>query len=81
MVVCVAPVEKFKGYIFKPGTTHGKDHVFRSLGYNQNHSAELGALFERQAIQKYALRDYTLGVLDQHGQRISIEIELDGIDE
>lgn len=38
-------------------------------------------MFEQQAIQKYALQDFTLGRLDEHGQRISIEIELDGIDE
>jgi len=28
MVVSVAPVEKFRDYIFKPGATHGKDQVF-----------------------------------------------------
>lgn len=30
----IAPVEKFYDYIFKPGAAHGKDHVFRSLGYS-----------------------------------------------
>jgi len=79
MVVCVAPIEKFRDYIFKPGATHGKDHVFRSLGYDRSHSAELAAIFEQQAAKKYAQGSFSLGRLDEYGQRINIEIELDGI--
>ncbi len=80
MVDCIAPVEKFRDYIFKPGATHGKDHVFKSLGYNQTHSTELAALFVQQAAEKYAQQKFTLGALDHHGQRINIEIELSGKD-
>jgi len=79
MVVCVAPVEKFRDYIFKPGATHGKDHVFRSLGYDQSHSDDLAALFEQQAAEKYAKGSFSLGRLDEYGQRINIEIEVYGI--
>jgi len=39
MVVSVAPVEKFRDYIFKPGATHGKNQVFQSLGYDVSYSA------------------------------------------
>ncbi len=41
MVVSVAPVEEFRDYIFKPGATHVRDHVFRSLGYEISRSEEL----------------------------------------
>lgn len=81
MVSCVAPIEKFRDYIFKPGATHGKDHVFRSLGYDESHSEELAALFEQQAADKYSNQEFSLGLLDKHGQRISIQIELPGIGE
>ena len=78
MQTCVAPVEKFRDYIFKPGATHGKDRVFRALGYDESHSAELAIIFEQQAAAKYANQDFELGRFDEHGQRISIEIELAG---
>jgi len=77
----VAPVEKFRDYIFKPGATHGKDHVFRSLGYNQAHSAQLATIFEQQAADRYAHGEFSLGRLDHYGQRINIEIQLDGTDD
>jgi len=80
MVVCVAPVAKFRDYIFKPGATHGKDRIFRSLGYNQADAAQLAAIFEQQAADKYARQDFSFGRLDEYGQRINIEIQLDGID-
>jgi hypothetical protein len=81
MVACFAPVEKFRDYIFMAGATHGKDHVFRSLGYNQSHSAELAPVYEQQAALKFSQQNFLLRTLDQHGQRINIEIELAGIGE
>jgi RHS repeat-associated protein len=75
----VAPVEKFADYIFKEGATHGKDAVFRSLGYNKSHSAELAAVWSRQAAEKYANGQYTLGKLNEWGQRVDIGIDLRGI--
>ena len=81
MVVSLAPVEKFRDYVFKPGATHGKDQVFRLLGYDISHSEELARLYEQQATDKYGRQDCVLGVLDQHGQRVSIEIEVPGIGE
>jgi hypothetical protein len=76
---CIAPIEKFRDYIFKPDATHGKDHVFRSLGFDRSHSEELALLFEQQAVAEYSRQEFSYGMLDKHGQRISIEIELEGI--
>lgn len=81
MVVSVALVEKFRDYIFKPGATHGKDRVFRSLGCSASHALELAVLVEQQAADKYVNQDFSFGLSDEHGQRISIEIELPGIGE
>lgn len=78
-VVATAPVEKFSEYIFKEGATHGKDAVFRSLGYSAEDSAQLASMWEEQAAAKYANGDFTLGKLDQWGQRINISIEVPGI--
>ncbi len=79
MVVCVAPVAKFRDYIFKPGATHGKDHVFRSLGYDQADSAQLATIYEQQAAHRYSHQEFSFGRLDEYGQRISLEIQLDGV--
>lgn len=81
MVVSVAPVEKFRDYIFKPDATHGKDQVFRSLGYDVSYSAQLAAIYQQQAAAKYASQDFSRGRLDQYGQRINIGIELEGVGE
>lgn len=75
-VKCIAPVEKFRDYIFKPGATHGKDSIFRSLGYNQQHSQRLVEIYEQQAAAKYSSGDFTLGLRDEYGQRVDIEIEI-----
>ncbi|MCP9493091.1 MAG: hypothetical protein MSG64_01415 [Pyrinomonadaceae bacterium MAG19_C2-C3] len=74
----VAPVEKFSEYIFKPDATHGKDAVFKSLGYSRDDAAELARTYEQQAAAKYENGDYELGMKDHHGQRIGIEIALTG---
>lgn len=78
---CIAPVEKFRDYIFKPGATHGKERIFESLGYNRNHSEELAALYAQQAASKYAAGEFSPGLLDEFGQRVSIEIDLSGVGE
>lgn len=77
----VAPVEKISQYIFKEGATHGKDTVFRNLGYDASHSESLAHLWSKRAADKYAKGDYTLGKLDEFGQRINISIDLPGIGE
>ncbi|GIF47654.1 hypothetical protein DFJ67_6547 [Asanoa ferruginea] len=71
-------VRKFSDYIFKPGATHGKDKVFRSYGYDREHSEQLATEFTRQGNARYAAGEFTLGRADQHGQRITIPVDLVG---
>lgn len=75
------PVEKFRDYIFKDGATHGKDVVFKSLGYKKEDSQILVDLYRKQAMEKYNEGKYTLGKRDDWGQRINIEIILPGTGE
>src|SRR5690606_16342511 len=75
----IAPIDKFRHYIFKPGATHGKDRVFRSLGYGAEDSALLARIYEEQAWTNFQQGKYSLGRLDQYGQRINIEIILEGV--
>jgi filamentous hemagglutinin len=71
-------VRKFSDYIFKPGNDHGKDAVFKSLGYSAEDSAALAVTWEKQAAEKLAKGEYSLGKADQYGQRVDIEIVLPG---
>ena len=73
-------VRKFSEYIFKEGADHGKAQVFENLGYSKRHSEFLSGIYQKQAQLKFLQGDYTLGKLDQYGQRINIEIQLPGIE-
>lgn len=77
-VEALVDTRKFSDYIFKPGADHGKDVVFKSLGYSAEDSTVLAATWERQAAEKFAKGEYSLGKADQYGQRIDIEIVLPG---
>uniref|UniRef100_UPI000990D8D1 DUF6883 domain-containing protein n=1 Tax=Leptospira alexanderi TaxID=100053 RepID=UPI000990D8D1 len=70
---------KFSDYIFKENAVHGKNTVFESLGYSKENTTGLVKIFEEQAAAKFKAGEYTLGKLDQYGQRINIEIQLPGI--
>jgi len=72
------PVAKFRDFIFKEGATHGKAPVFKELGYNVEDSEELAQIYAEQGAAKYAKGEYQQGKLDQYGQRIDIEIEMNG---
>ena len=78
-VSATADVRKFSEYIFKDGAAPGKDVIFKELGYTKNDSQILANLYKQQAAIKYDAKDYTLGKLDSFGQRINIEIILNGI--
>ena len=67
---------KFDPYLFDPRNyyKHGKNKAFESWGYTIADAQWLKTEIERQAREKYATGDYTLGALDQYGQRISIRI-------
>ena len=74
----IADTKKFSDYIFKPGADHGKDAVFKSLGYTASDSVSLSKIWQQQAAEKYAKGKFVLGKADQYGQRIDIEIVLPG---
>ena len=69
---------KFDPYLFdvQDEYHHGKGVFFESWGYTVEDSQYLKEEFEKQALQKYISGDYLLGVLNKHGQRISIRIEI-----
>jgi len=35
-------LRKFTDYLFKPGADHGKDKLFKSLGYGKQHAEKTG---------------------------------------
>ena len=63
-----------------PKRVKGKTDLFVNLGYGIEDSEFLKSEFERQAREKYLSGDYTLNVLDKHGQRITILITLKNLD-
>ena len=74
----VCPIEKFTGYVFgEKYENNGKIKLFRELGFKFSDSEMLKSEFDRQAAEKYANGDYTLGMLNEHGQRIEIEIAIE----
>lgn len=70
---------KFDPYLFdiKGEYGHGKDKLFKSWGYSVKDSQYLKSEIERQGLEKYISGEYTLGKLNDKGQRISITIEIE----
>ena len=69
---------KFDPYLFDPDNyyKHGKNRAFESWGYIVDDARWLQAEIEKQALEKYIAGDYTLGKLNEDGQRIRIRIEI-----
>ncbi|MCH5158673.1 MAG: hypothetical protein J1F33_05715 [Clostridiales bacterium] len=69
---------KFRDYVFNEEYSgNGKEKRFENIyGYNINDSDFLLSEYKRQAKEKYISGDYTLGLLNTYGQRITIEIVL-----
>lgn len=69
---------KFDPYLFdtKGVYGHAKDRLFKSWGYSVEDAEYLKTEIEKQGLEKYISGEYTLGKLNEHGQRISISIEL-----
>lgn len=71
------PIEKFTKYIFADKYAgNGKRKLFEQLGFNAEDSQYLQQEFQKQAKERYVAGDYTLGLLDSRGQRISISVLL-----
>lgn len=72
----ICDLSKFENYIFHPTKNEGKKALFESWGYGIMDSLWLREELIRQAREKYANGDFVSGKLNEHGQRISIEIIL-----
>lgn len=72
------PYSKFDPYLFDPDNfyKHGKSYMLESWGYSVKDSQYLKDIIEEQGLEKYINGDYQLGLLDKHGQRISIRVEI-----
>ena len=70
---------KFDPYLFNTKGTypHTKEKLFANWGYTVADAKWLQAEMEKQAQYKYVSGEYSLGKLNENGQRISIRIELD----
>lgn len=69
---------KYDPYLFDPGNCykHGKNKAFESWGYTIADAQWLKNEIERQAREKYASGEYTLGKLDIRGQRVNIRVTI-----
>ena len=79
MTTAIVDIRKFSDYIFKEPADHGKEEIFHSLGYEKKHSEFLSKIYETQGLKQFKKGIFEKGRKDGHGQRISIEIELQGI--
>jgi hypothetical protein len=70
---------KFSDYIFNKQYDDGKEKVFADLGYSKKDSDLLTKIYTDQAKENYTKGNYILGIKDEYGQRITIEIKLDSI--
>lgn len=69
---------KFDPYLFNRDNkyTHNKEKLFEKWGYTIDDAKWLQAEIERQGREKYIAGEYTLGVLNHNGQRISIRVSI-----
>ena len=70
------PIEKFTKYVFVPSLIDDKKQLFELWGYDIMDSQYLQQEFIKQAKLAYSVGEYELGLLNEYGQRISIEIRL-----
>lgn len=76
--MALSKYSKFDPYLFNVNNAypHKKQEMFLKWGYTVEDSKWLQKEIEKQALEKYRLGDYKLGVLDRYGQRISIRVEI-----
>lgn len=68
------PIEKFTKYIFADGNS--KKDLFELWGYSIMDSKYLQQEFIKQARLTYSVGNYTLGLLNDFGQRLNIRITI-----
>ena len=73
-----SPIRKYTEYRFNPDNPKNKKKydLFRFWGYDISDSEWMVEESQRQAREKYIAGDYSLGDLDEHGQRIHIQMEI-----
>ncbi len=78
-VVSNCVIDKFTKFIFSDNVrAKEKRFLFENVfGYTIDDSGYLQSEYVRQAKEKYISGDYTLGLLNEYGQRINITIDLD----
>ena len=69
---------KFDPYLFntRGDYTHNKEKLFQAWGYSVEDARWLQTEMERQAREKYIAGAYSLGRLNDNGQRINIRITI-----
>lgn len=69
---------KYDPYLFDPEDfyKHGKRKGFENWGYTIADSKWLQQEIEKQALKKYVVGEYSLGRLNEQGQRISIRVQI-----
>ena len=78
VVIAQSDYGKFDPYLFNTQGRHphGKEKLFHEWGYSVADARWLQAEMERQAREKNISGEYTLGKLNDKGQRISIRISI-----
>ena len=73
-----SPIQKFTEYLFNPDNPKngGKAELFELWGYAKEDSQWMATESQRQAREKYVVGDYTLGRIDEYGQRIHIQMTI-----
>lgn len=74
----VSDYRKYDPYLFNRDNVydHKKQQLFENWGYTIDDSKWLQQEIEKQALEKYVAGEYSLGRLNEQGQRISIRIEI-----
>lgn len=74
----VSAFSQFDPYLFNRDKRYprSKEKLFNSWGYTIDDSKWLQTEIEKQGLEKYVSGNYELGILNKHGQRISIRIEI-----
>lgn len=78
ITVAECDIRKFTEYLFNPEKygKNGKFKLFIENKYDIMDSEWLREEYISQANEKYSKGDYRIGKLDEHGQRISIDVSL-----
>ena len=69
-------ISKFTNYVLDPKNSKGKHTIFNNLGYDQSNVKSLVRIYKKQGLKNLLRKNYTLGIVDQYGQRISMGIEI-----